>query len=359
MAEVPPESTEEASSGGPAIDPPRPIGDPMPPAEPPATLVGPFDRLFEELGEPLPLRRAPGPNNWHAAWEPQSPEAATPSIPFSAGGAMQRPDDSPFATIALPAPIDVPYTPGAYGPPPVVRPAAKRSIIRPAGRLVRELAETIVLALAIFLLVRAVVQNFQVEGRSMEPTFQTDWYLLVNKSLYWEINLETVGKFVPFVDGGGDPTRYIFRAPKRGDVIVFRQPNQPIGAAERDFIKRVIALPGEVVEVHNGTVYIDGMPLHEPYIADKPAYDCGPQKIPPEHYWVLGDNRNNSSDSHSWGPVPKGNIIGQAWLIYWPFHQFGLVDNEHVKPDTSQIEPNPPDKDNAPLAKENAGCPSS
>lgn len=260
---------------------------------------------------------------------------------------MQRPDDSPFATIALPA-SDAPYLPGAYIPPPAA-PPARRSVIRPAGRLVRELAETVVLALAIFLLVRAVVQNFQVEGRSMEPTFETGWYLLVNKSLYWEVNLDTVGKFVPFVDAGHDPTRYIFRGPKRGDVIVFRQPNQPIGTVERDFIKRVIGLPGEVVEVHNGTVFINGKPMHEPYIEDKPAYDCQPRRVPPGTYFVLGDNRNNSSDSHSWGPVPKGNIIGQAWLIYWPFHQFGLVNNDHVKPDVSQQETSVPNKQDVPL----------
>lgn len=324
----------------------------MPTPELPSTPIGPFDRLFEELGEPP---RAPEPYTWHAASEPQHREPAASSIPFSAGGAMQRPDDSPFATIALPPPSDVPYTPGAYGPRPVALPKEKRSVIRPAGRLVRELAETVVLALAIFLLVRAVVQNFQVEGRSMEPTFETGWYLLVNKSLYWEVNLDTLGKFFPFVDSGHDPTRYIFRGPKRGDVIVFRQPNQAIGTVERDFIKRVIGLPGEVVEVHDGTVYINGNPMHEPYIADKPAYDCPPKLVPPEMYFVLGDNRNNSSDSHSWGPVPKGNIIGQAWLIYWPFHQFGLVDNDHVKPDSSQQEPSVPDKQNVPLLTE-AGC---
>jgi signal peptidase I len=228
-------------------------------------------------------------------------------------------------------------------------------VVRPAGRLVRELAETVVLALAIFLLVRAVVQNFQVEGRSMEPTLETGWYLLVNKSLYWEVNLDTVGKFVPFVDGGSDPTRYIFRSPQRGDVVVFQQPDQPIGALERDFIKRIIGLPGEVVEVHDGTVFIDGEPLHEPYISEEPGYDCPARVVPEGSYFVLGDNRNNSSDSHSWGPVPKENIIGQAWLIYWPFETFGLVDNDHVKPDAEQAEAPRPVKEDVPLMTK-GGC---
>lgn len=258
-----------------------------------------------------------------------------------------RQTDSPTPTLLLPPPGG--YIPGGYVPGTGVSPKPKRSVIRPAGRLVRELAETVVLALGIFLLVRAVVQNFQVEGSSMEPTLETGWYLLVNKSLYWEVNLETVGKFVPFVEGGTDPSRYIFRGPKRGDVIVFQQPDQPIGAVERDFIKRIIGLPGEVVEVHDGTVYINGEPLHESYINEKPAYDCPPRRVPEGTYFVLGDNRNNSSDSHSWGPVPKGNIIGQAWLIYWPFETFGLVDNDHVKPDEEQAESPRPNKEQVPL----------
>ncbi len=203
---------------------------------------------------------------------------------------------------------------------------------RPLGRGLREVAETIILALLIFLLVRAVVQNFQVEGRSMEPTFENQWYVLVNKSLYWEINMETVSKFVPFVDPGDDPTRYLFRGPKRGDVVVFRSLTQPTSGPERDFIKRVIGLPGETVEVRDCTVFIDGEPLDEPYISEKPVYSYGPDVVPPDHLFVLGDNRNNSSDSHSWGALPKENLIGQAWLIYWPFDAFGLVDNTSVTP---------------------------
>ena len=220
-------------------------------------------------------------------------------------------------------------------------PAQRRSILRPLGRGVRELAETVILALLIFLLVRAVVQNFQVEGRSMEPTLETSWYLLVNKALYWEINLETVNKFVPFVDPGDDPTRYIFRGPKRGDVIVFRSPNQSPGQPERDFIKRVIAVQGETVEVRDCTVFIDGQPLDEPYIFEGPRYTFGPETVPPDHYFVLGDNRNNSSDSHSWGMLPKENIIGQAWITYWPFSTFGLIDNTSVTPGDGEFQESP------------------
>ena len=255
---------------------------------------------------PLDAPAAAGASTSTTGLPHYSPPASSP--PFSDG-----PDASGAIAVALPAP-------------------RQRTLWRPLGRGLREVAETIILALLIFLLVRAVVQNFQVEGRSMEPTFENQWYVLVNKALYWEINMETVSKFVPFVDPGDDSMRYLFRGPKRGDVVVFRSPNQPANGPERDFIKRVIALPGETVEVRDCTVFIDGEPLDEPYILEKPAYTYGPQTVSPDHLFVLGDNRNNSSDSHSWGLLPKENLIGQAWLIYWPFSAFGLVDNTSVSP---------------------------
>lgn len=239
------------------------------------------------------------------------------------------------------------------GPAAVAVPAQQRSIFRPLGRGLREIAETVILALLIFLLVRAVVQNFQVEGSSMNPTFQHQWYVLVNKSLYWEINLDTVSKFVPFVDPGDDPTRYLFRGPKRGDVIVFRSPTVPEGSPERDFIKRIIGLPGETVEVRDCTVFIDGLPLDEPYIKEPPRYTHGPETVPPDHYFVFGDNRNNSSDSKNWGPLPKENIIGQAWLIYWPKGAFGLVDNTSVTP----MDPEPLSEPLSSISP--TGCPTS
>jgi signal peptidase I len=264
---------------------------------------------------------------------------APPPAPF---GADARPA-SPVASVSgltmtttgvphYPPPGAVPQPPLARAPGAVAAPPSRGAALRLLGRGLRELAETLVLALLIFLLVRSVVQNFQVDGRSMEPTLDNGWYLLVNKSLYWEINMEAIDKFIPFVDPGSDPDRYIFRAPKRGDIIVFRAPEQTPGSPERDFIKRIIGLPGETVEVHDCTVYIDGQALEEPYIQERPTYTYPPEVVPPGHYFVLGDNRNNSSDSHSWGMLPKGNIIGQAWLSYWPWSHFGLIDDTSVKP---------------------------
>ncbi len=261
-----------------------------------------------------------------------TPPPAEPRVP-EVPGTTGVPHYSPPAT-----------TDRLFGGPAAVTAPPQRSIIRPIGRGFREIVETIVLALLIFLMVRAVVQNFQVEGSSMNPTFEHEWYVLVNKSLYWEINLDTVSKFIPFVDPGDDPTRYLFRGPKRGDVIVFKSPTVPEDAPERDFIKRIIGLPGETVEVRDCTVFIDGLPLDEPYIKEKPGYTYGPETVPPDHYFVLGDNRNRSSDSHAWQDdwaLPKENIIGQAWLIYWPRSAFGLVDNTSVTPMEAEPLPEP------------------
>lgn len=326
MPEVPPEDRKPDSEE-----------QPSPPGQP---LGGPFDWLYEQA--PDESSQA-DPAGGHAAQGEEQRPSDRPWEPFpTRGRPLLRPDDSPFATTSFPpggAPEHA-WGAGQYGAAEatVAAPPAERpSILRPLGRLVRELAETVVLALLIFLLVRAVVQNFQVEGRSMEPTLKSGWYLLVNKALYWEINVETISKFVPFLDPGDDPTRYILRGPKRGDIVVFQQPTQPPGAPERDFIKRIIGLPGETVEVRDCTVFIDGEPLDEPYIREPALSQYGPATVPPGHYFVLGDNRNNSSDSRSWGMLPKENIIGQAWVTYWPFSALGLVDNTSVEPGVEEI----------------------
>lgn len=163
----------------------------------------------------------------------------------------------------------------------------------------RDILETALLTLIIFLGVRFGVQTFRVEGFSMEPTLRTNQYLLINK------------------------LSYMMSEPQRGDVVVLRFPQDP----RRDFIKRIVGLPGEEVEVRGGVVFIDGRPLHEPYILARPAYPYSKKRVPPGSYFVLGDNRNNSHDSHVWDWLPMEYIIGKAWVSYWPAETWGAVQH--------------------------------
>jgi signal peptidase I len=180
------------------------------------------------------------------------------------------------------------------------------------------MVQTVLLTLIIFLAVRAVVQNFKVEGASMEPTLHTGQYLLINKVGYSRLE----GTPLAFLDHrGGAGDGYLFGGPQRGDIVVFRAPVQP----DKDFIKRVIALPGDTIEVRGGQVWVNDQLIDEPYIRDKAPYLVPRQTVPPTHYFVLGDNRPNSSDSHVWGLVPAENIIGRAWVSYWPPNLWGTV----------------------------------
>ena len=211
--------------------------------------------------------------------------------------------------------------------------------------VIREVAETIILTLLIFFVVRAVVQNFKVEGQSMEPTLHTEQYLLVNKGLYFRYD----ANFLARMTNADLPTdlRYLFHGPQRGDIVVFEAwGNEQRSEAERkDFIKRVIATEGETVEVRSqsdpqGTpvqdcnnccsdcaVFVNGVQLNEPYINAPPDYKRAPLTIPPGHVYVLGDNRRNSSDSHAEGngPLVVDSIIGIAFLSYWPQDRWGLL----------------------------------
>ena len=189
-----------------------------------------------------------------------------------------------------------------------------------------ELVQTLVLAALIFLAVRAMAQNFRVEGSSMEPGLHDGQYLLVNKAIYFKINLNKLSKYLPFVDGGDNPERFLFRAPKRGDVVVFQFPGDP----SRDFIKRVIGVPGDSVEIKDGVVFVNGVRLVEPYVMNSAYYDNNLTVVPAGYYYVLGDNRSNSFDSHAWGPVPERNIIGQAMFSYWPVRELGGVGNRSI-----------------------------
>jgi signal peptidase I len=182
-----------------------------------------------------------------------------------------------------------------------------------------EIIETILLALLIFLMVRGVVINFRVDGNSMEPTLSHAEMLVINRRAYTSFDLNAMLSALPLVTRQGEDRRYIFNPPRRGDIVVFRPP----GASDDPYIKRIIALPGETVEIRNGTVYINGQVLEEDYIAGTTSWrggggDDSQLVVPDEEYFVLGDNRDNSSDSRSFGTVPKDDIIGKSWVAYWP-----------------------------------------
>jgi signal peptidase I len=165
----------------------------------------------------------------------------------------------------------------------------------------RELVETILFTLLIYFLVRFFLfENYRVVGSSMVPTLENDQYLVVNKLSYRL----------------GDP--------QRGDIIVFQDPRD----STRKLIKRVIGLPGEEVEIRQGEVYINGQKLEESYTNGPGGYTVYSTPIPAGQYYVLGDNRSNSSDSHSWGTLSGDSIVGKAWLSYWPPHLWGIVPHE-------------------------------
>ena len=192
-------------------------------------------------------------------------------------------------------------------------------------RLVREIIETALLALLVFLAVRATLQNYLVEGFSMFPTLDDGQHILVGKLGYAEVNMDRLTDFIPFVDAEAGDVRQVFGAPGRGDIIVFHSS----AASGNDLIKRVIGLPGERVAITNGRVYINGLLLEEPYIAEVWSGTRPEIVIPARHYYVLGDNRNSSQDSRSGrvGLVPRDRIVGKALLRYWPLGDFGRAPN--------------------------------
>lgn len=147
-----------------------------------------------------------------------------------------------------------------------------------------------------------IAESRYISSHSMEPTLQVNDRLLVDK------------------------VTYHFGPPKRNDLIVFNPPNVLLKQGIRGgIIKRVIGLPGERVEVKGGQVYLNQRPLQEEYLAAKPKYTWGPQVVPHNSYLVLGDNRNQSYDSHYWGYVPRDRIVGQAVVRYWPLPRAGVL----------------------------------
>ncbi len=168
-------------------------------------------------------------------------------------------------------------------------------------RFIIDVLETLILSVILFAAINAVSARIRVDGSSMEPTLHSGEFVIVNK------------------------LSYQFSQPAIGDVVVFHFPRDP----EQEYIKRLIGLPGSRVEIKGGDVYVDGYLLEEDYIAADPAYEVS-WDVPEEAIFVLGDNRNNSSDSHNWGPVPLDFVVGKAVFVYWPPTEWGLIDHPSV-----------------------------
>lgn len=194
-----------------------------------------------------------------------------------------------------PTPVTQPDQPEDLNLPPV-KPAST------AKAFFSELLQTLILAALLYFAIDAVFARVRVLNISMQPTLYEGNIVLVNKLAYKLGNMKT------------------------GDVVIFHDPNNP----NEDFIKRLIGRPGDLVMVENGEVFVNNSRLDEPYIAAEPAY-AGEWEVPQDSIFVLGDNRNQSSDSHSWGFVPLSDVVGKALVVYWPLDEIKIVT--HHQPD--------------------------
>lgn len=166
--------------------------------------------------------------------------------------------------------------------------------------VIREVLETVILTVIIFFLIQTVVRNFRVVGTSMEPNLHDSQYLIVDKISY------RLGE------------------PQQGDVIVFEPPNRP----GEDYVKRVIGVSGDMVEIRKGQVFINNEPIDEPYVVYPGSYSMGPRRVGVYELFVLGDNRNSSSDSHNWGMLESDKVVGKAWISYWPPDYWGVIPRD-------------------------------
>lgn len=181
--------------------------------------------------------------------------------------------------------------------------------------LVREYSEAIIIAVILALFIRAfVVQAFKIPSGSMEPTLLVGDHILVNKFIYG-IRVPVVNKEIIAV-----------RSPKQFDIVVFRYPND----RSKDYIKRVIGTPSQKVQIINKKIYINDEPLNDPFgyyddqnLVPGARDNFGPVVVPPHSYFVMGDNRDHSHDSRFWGFVGDGDLVGEAFIIYWSWRQEG------------------------------------
>ena len=194
------------------------------------------------------------------------------------------------------------------------------------ARVGREVIEAVLLAVMVFMLLQTTVRNFKVDGSSMDPTLVNGQYLLVNRLVYLRIEMDRFSSIVPFWQAEEDSVRYAIHPPERGEVIVFEFPDVIPSNSKRDFVKRVIGLPGETIEVKDGVPFVDGVVLEEPYLTTKDSSNGRKVELGAGEYYVIGDNRAHSNDSRSWGAVPEENLRGKVWMIYWPAPRIHILN---------------------------------
>ena len=194
------------------------------------------------------------------------------------------------------------------------------------ARVGREIIEAVVLAAVVFMLLQATVRNFRVDGSSMDPTLEDGQYLLVNRLVYLQVEMDRLAKIVPFWKADEGTSRHAIHAPKRGEVIVFQFPDKNPSNPKKDFVNRVIGLPGETIRMHSGTVFANEVELDEPYLAEKDRSNMAEITLGAVEYFVLGDNRAHSNDSRNWGAVPVANLRGKVWMVYWPAPEIQVLN---------------------------------
>ncbi len=187
---------------------------------------------------------------------------------------------------------------------------------------IRELIETGLLSLAVFLALHLSVQNFRVEGSSMVPTLTEGQYIVANKIIYSRVSIDTLAGFLPFIQPSGEgDSLYTFHRPKYGEIIIFNFPTDQ----SRDLVKRVIGVPGDTIEIQSGQVIRNGEMVEEPYVVNRDRRTLDPVAVPENAYYVLGDNRRSSSDSRDWGFLSDEHVVGRAWISYWPTDRIGAL----------------------------------
>ena len=183
----------------------------------------------------------------------------------------------------------------------------------PSRSIIREISETFLIVMLVFLVLQITVRTYQVEGYSMAPTMEHTDYVLVNKIVYTKFEKTVINNFLPFVDIQSQEVMFPFHTPQRGEIVIFKYPQDET----REFVKRVLGIPGDLVEIKKGYVYVNGEKITEKYVSYRDVDSTRKFKVGSYSYFVLGDNRISSNDSRDWGVVPARNIVGKPWVTLW------------------------------------------